>query len=49
MEDRELVMFWLAGDHVVDPRVKDVPQVKNLIDSSERAKKIFKMTDYQGM
>jgi hypothetical protein len=41
--------FWLAGDHVVDPRIKEVPQVKYLIDSSERAKKIFKMTEYQGM
>lgn len=41
--------FWLAGDHVVDPRVKEVPQVKGLIDASERAKKVFKMTEYQGM
>lgn len=41
--------FWLAGDHVVDPRVKDVPQVKALIDASERAKRVFKLTEYQGM
>jgi hypothetical protein len=41
--------FWLAGDHVVDPRVKDVPQVKALVDASERAKRVFKMTEYQGM
>ncbi|SPO07049.1 probable aconitase family protein [Cephalotrichum gorgonifer] len=41
--------FWLAGDHVVDPRVRDHPTVKRLIDSSERAKKVFKMTEYQGM
>ena len=40
--------FWLAGDHVVDPRVKHVPQVKALVDASERAKRIFKMTEYQG-
>ncbi|PCG89472.1 Aconitase/3-isopropylmalate dehydratase large subunit, alpha/beta/alpha, subdomain 1/3 [Penicillium occitanis (nom. inval.)] len=41
--------FWLAGDHVIDPRVKDVPQVKALVDASERAKRVFKMTEYQGM
>ena len=41
--------FWLAGDHVVDPRVNAVPKVKDLIDASERAKHVFKMTDYQGM
>jgi hypothetical protein len=41
--------FWLAGDHVVDPRVNDRPLIKKLIESSERAKKVFKMTEYQGM
>ncbi|KAL7947516.1 aconitase iron-sulfur domain-containing protein [Trichoderma barbatum] len=41
--------FWLAGDHVVDPRIKDMPAVKKLIESSERARKVFKMTEYQGM
>jgi hypothetical protein len=41
--------FWLAGDHVVDPRVNKLPKVQALIDASERAKKVFKMTDYQGM
>ncbi|EHK17249.1 uncharacterized protein TRIVIDRAFT_41788 [Trichoderma virens Gv29-8] len=41
--------FWLAGDHVVDPRIKDMPPVKKLIESSERARKVFKMTEYQGM
>ncbi|KAL4894255.1 hypothetical protein BDV59DRAFT_207278 [Aspergillus ambiguus] len=41
--------FWLAGDHVVDPRVNRFPKVKALIDASERAKHVFKMTDYQGM
>ncbi|KAJ5453461.1 aconitase family protein [Penicillium daleae] len=41
--------FWLAGDHVVDPRVNKLPKVRALIDASERAKKVFKMTDYQGM
>lgn len=41
--------FWLAGDHVVDPRVNHSPIVKKLIESSENARKVFKMTDYQGM
>lgn len=41
--------FWLAGDHVVDPRVNKLPEIKRLIDSSERARKVFKMTEYQGM
>lgn len=40
--------FWLAGDHVVDPRVNKLPKVQGLIDASERAKRVFKMTDYQG-
>lgn len=41
--------FWLAGDHVVDPRIKDIPQVKALVRSSENARQQFKMTEYQGM
>jgi hypothetical protein len=41
--------FWLAGDHVVDPRIKDVPQVEALVKSSERARQQFRMTEYQGM
>ncbi|KAH6604405.1 aconitase family [Trichoderma cornu-damae] len=41
--------FWLAGDHVVEPRIKGVPAVKKLIESSEKARKVFKMTEYQGM
>lgn len=41
--------FWLAGDHVVDPRIKGMPAVKRLIESSEKARKVFKMTEYQGM
>jgi hypothetical protein len=41
--------FWLAGDHVVHPRVNKLPKVQRLIDASERAKRVFKMTDYQGM
>ncbi|OGM47661.1 aconitase family protein [Aspergillus bombycis] len=41
--------FWLAGDHVVDPRVNSSPKVQALIDASERAKRVFKLTEYQGM
>lgn len=41
--------FWLAGDHVVEPRVRGVPAVQRLIESSEKARKVFKMTEYQGM
>lgn len=41
--------FWLAGDHVVDPRIKDAPKVKAMVDSSERARQVFKMTENQGM
>ncbi|KAH8692803.1 mitochondrial putative aconitase [Talaromyces proteolyticus] len=40
--------FWLAGDHRVEPELYHVPQVKALMDASERAKKQFKMTDFQG-
>lgn len=41
--------FWLAGDHMVDPRISHTPLMKNLVAASERARDHFKMTDYQGM
>ena len=41
--------IWLAGDHIVDPRIKDQPKIKSLIDASERAKSTFKLSEYQGM
>ncbi|KAF9249740.1 hypothetical protein DTO027I6_9492 [Penicillium roqueforti] len=41
--------FWLSGDHIVDPRINELPQVQALIGVSERAKKTFKMTEYQGI
>jgi hypothetical protein len=41
--------FWLAGDHVVDPRIRDNAKVKEMVKSSERARDDFKMTEYQGM
>lgn len=41
--------FWLAGDHVVDPRLSQVPMIQGLISDSETARDDFHMTDYQGM
>ena len=41
--------FWLAGDHVVHPDVANVPKIKAMVDVAEKAKKEFKMTEYQGM
>ena len=41
--------LWIAGDHVVDPRVVDHPRIKPLIQASENARKVFKLTEYQGM
>ena len=41
--------FWLAGDHVVHPDVAQVPKIKAMVDVAEKAKKEFKMTEYQGM
>lgn len=40
--------FWLAGDHRVEPPLYNVPHVRALMDASERAKREFKMTDFQG-
>ena len=40
--------FWLAGDHVVDPRIMDTPLVKELTEQTDIAKKSFKMTEFQG-
>jgi homoaconitase/3-isopropylmalate dehydratase large subunit len=41
--------FWIAGDHVVDPRINKVPRVEKIIKAAEQAKVDFKMTEYQGM
>lgn len=35
---------WLAGDHLVDPRVVDHPKIKQFIEASESAKQAFKLT-----
>ncbi|RJE19173.1 Aconitase family [Aspergillus sclerotialis] len=40
--------FWLAGDHIVDPRNKHLPKVKALIEMSEQAQKDYKLTNYMG-
>ena len=41
--------FWLAGDHLADPRVNHRTHIKQAIDESEEAKATFKMTEYQGL
>jgi hypothetical protein len=40
--------FWLAGDHIVDPRTYDTPLNRQLIDAADQAARDFKMTDYKG-
>ena len=40
--------FWLAGDHVVDPRIKGHPRIKPLVEAAETARQIFKLTEFQG-
>ncbi|KAL0940267.1 3-isopropylmalate dehydratase large subunit 2 [Colletotrichum truncatum] len=40
--------FWLAGDHVVDPRIMDTPLVQKLVGEMDFARKRFKMTEFQG-
>ncbi|KAK8131833.1 aconitase family protein [Apiospora kogelbergensis] len=40
--------FWLAGDHVVDPRLADTPLVQSLVKEMDFARKKFKMTEFQG-
>ncbi|KAF9874425.1 aconitase family protein [Colletotrichum karsti] len=40
--------FWLAGDHVVDPRIMDTPLVQKLVGEMDYARKRFKMTEFQG-
>lgn len=40
--------FWLAGDHRVEPELYKKPQVRALMDKSERARDEFKLTDFQG-
>lgn len=41
--------FWLAGDHVTHPDVAHVPKVKAMVETAERAKRRFRLTEFQGM
>ena len=41
--------FWLVGDHVVRPTIMKHPKIAALVNQAEKAKKDFKMTEYQGM
>ncbi|KAK3333795.1 hypothetical protein B0T19DRAFT_419173 [Cercophora scortea] len=41
--------LWIAGDHVVDPRAVNHPRIRPLIEACERARRVFKLTEYQGM
>ena len=41
--------FWIAGDHVVHPTITNEPKIKAYIETSEKAKRDFRMTEYQGM
>lgn len=41
--------FWLAGDHIADPRVNDRPHIKRAIEDADDARDKFKMTEYQGL
>lgn len=40
--------FWLAGDHVVDPRIYSDPKVRDLMEGVEEAEKDLKITENQG-
>lgn len=40
--------FWLAGDHVVDPRNYDTPLSKRLLAASEKVTKDYKLTESKG-
>ncbi|KXT07952.1 hypothetical protein AC579_3912 [Pseudocercospora musae] len=41
--------FWIAGDHVVHPAILDDPKIKVYVETAEKARRDFKMTEYQGM
>ncbi|EME87013.1 uncharacterized protein MYCFIDRAFT_194909 [Pseudocercospora fijiensis CIRAD86] len=41
--------FWIAGDHVVHPTILDNPTIKVYVETAEKAKRDFKMTEFQGM
>jgi homoaconitase/3-isopropylmalate dehydratase large subunit len=41
--------FWIAGDHVVHPSIRDSPKIKAFVETAEKAKRDFRMTEFQGM
>lgn len=40
--------FWLAGDHVVDPRISNERNVRDLMHGIDYAREKFFMTENQG-
>lgn len=40
--------FWMAGDHVVEPRIKELPSVQKLQKEMNRAKRKYRMTENKG-
>ncbi|KAI9737429.1 MAG: hypothetical protein M1834_009583 [Cirrosporium novae-zelandiae] len=41
--------LYIAGDHLMDPRIYNVPKVQELIKAAEKAKQQYRMTDYMGL
>lgn len=41
--------FWIAGDHVVHPSIRDNAKIKSFVETAEKAKRDFRMTEFQGM
>lgn len=40
--------FWIAGDHVVEPRNYETDLSKKLMAQADTARRSFKMTEFQG-
>ncbi|KAF7541818.1 hypothetical protein G7054_g297 [Neopestalotiopsis clavispora] len=40
--------FWIAGDHVVEPRNYETELSRKLMAQTEKARRSFKMTEFQG-
>jgi hypothetical protein len=40
--------FWMAGDHVVEPRNRDLPSAQKLLKEMNRAKYKYRMTENKG-
>ncbi len=41
--------FWIAGDHFVHPAIREDKKVKAFVETAEKAKRDFRMTEFQGM